>query len=50
MFYKASEKVVKLFDNYTTIVSKAKYETKHGIRLKILSPKKIITNPNKDYQ
>ena len=28
MFYKAREKVIKLFDDYTTVVHKAKYEAK----------------------
>ena len=30
MFYKVREKVIKFFDEYTTIVFKAKYEAKHG--------------------
>ena len=30
MFYKAKEKVITLFDDYTRIVFKTKYETKHG--------------------
>ena len=30
MFYKAKQKVFKLFDDYNTIASKAKYEAKHG--------------------
>ena len=30
MIYKTREKVITLFDDYTTIVSKAKYEAKHG--------------------
>ena len=42
MFYKAREKVIKLFDYYTTIVSKAKYEAKHGKGLKILFPKQMF--------
>ena len=29
MFYKAREKVSTLFDDYTAIVCKAKYEAKH---------------------
>ena len=39
MFYKAREKIITLFDDYTTIVSKTKYEAKHGKGLKILTPK-----------
>ena len=42
MFYKVREKVIKLFDYYTTIVSKAKYEAKHGKGLKILFPKQMF--------
>ena len=42
MFYKAREKVIALFDDYTTIVSKAKYEAKHGKGFKILTPKQIL--------
>ena len=37
MFYKAREKVIKLFYDYTTIVSKVKFEAKHGQGLKLLS-------------
>ena len=39
MFYKAREKVIKLFDVYTTIVSKAKYRAKK-------KKKKITQNIN----
>ena len=42
MFYKAREKVIKLCDDYTTVVSKAKYEAKHGKRLKTLTPKQML--------
>ena len=42
MFYNARGKVIKLFDDYTTIVSKAKYEVKHGKDLKILTPKQML--------
>ena len=38
---KAREKVIKLFVDYTTIVTQAKYETKHGKGLKILSPNQM---------
>ena len=39
IFYKAKKKVIKLFDDYTAIVSKTKCEAKHGEVLKILTPK-----------
>ena len=42
MFYKAREKVIILFDDHTTIVSKTKYEAKHGKGLKILTPKPML--------
>ena len=31
-----------MFDDYTIIVSKAKYEVKHGKGLKILTPKNML--------
>ena len=50
MFYKAREKVITLFDDYTAIVSKAKYGAKHRKGLKISNPKQIpiakIANSN----
>ena len=42
MFYERREKVIKLFDGYTTIVSKAKYRAKQGEGLKILSHKQML--------
>ena len=33
---------MKLLDDYTTILSKAKYEAKHGKGLKILTPKQML--------
>ena len=39
IFYKAREKVITLFDDYTTIVSKAKCNSKYGKWLKILTAK-----------
>ena len=42
MFYKAREKIIKLFDDYTKIVSKAKFNAKHGEGLKILTPKQRL--------
>ena len=42
MFYKARKKIIKLFDDYTKIVSKAKFNAKHGEGLKILTPKQRL--------
>ena len=39
---KEREKVITLFDDYTTVASKAKYEAKHGKGLKILTPKQML--------
>ena len=36
------EKVIKLLDDYSKIVSEAKYKTEYGEGLKILTPKQII--------
>ena len=41
-FHKTKKKVMKLFDDYTTILSKVKYEAKHGKGLKILTPKQML--------
>ena len=38
MFYKATENFSKLFDAYSTVASKAKYERKYGKGLKISTP------------
>ena len=37
-------KVISLFDDYTTIVSKAKNQAKHGKGLKMLTPKQMLQN------
>ena len=42
MLYKAKEEIIKLFDDYTTIVSKAKHEATYGKGLKILTPKQML--------
>ena len=42
MFYKATEKVANLFDDDSTIVSKAKFEAKHGKGPKIITPKQVL--------
>ena len=41
-FYNAREKVIKLFDDYTTIFCKAKYEAKQRKGLKILTAKQML--------
>ena len=40
--YESQEKVIKLFDDYSRIVSEARYKTKYGEGLKILTPKQIL--------
>ena len=40
--YESREKVIKLFDDYSRIVSEAKYKTKYGECLKILTPKQML--------
>ena len=42
ILYESREKVVKLFNDYSRIVSEAKYKTKHGEGLKILTPKQML--------
>ena len=42
MFYEATKKVIKFFDDYPTILSKAKCGANHGKGLKILAPKQIL--------
>ena len=42
MFCKASKRDSTLFDGYTAIESKTKYEAKHEKRLKILTPKQML--------
>ena len=41
--YEQQEKVIKLFNNYSEIVSEATYKTKYG-GLKMSTPKKMNTN------
>ena len=41
-FYKSREKVIKLFNDYSKIVSEAKYKIKYGEGLKIITPKKFL--------
>ena len=40
--YESREKVIKLFDDYSRILSEAKYKTKYGQSLKILTPKQML--------
>ena len=42
MFYNAQNKVVKLYDDYSTIASEVKYKTIHGEGSKILIPKHML--------
>ena len=39
--YKSREEVIKLFNDYAKVRSEAMYKTKHGTRLKILTPKQM---------
>ena len=36
------EKLIELFDDYTTIVSKTKFKVNHGGGLKTLTPKQML--------
>ena len=40
--YESQEKVIRLFNDYSRIVTEAKYRTKNGEGLKILTPKQMI--------
>ena len=40
--YESREKVVELFDDYSGIISEAKYKAKQGQELNILSPEQIL--------
>ena len=40
--YESREKVIKLFDDYSRILSEAKYKTKYGQSLEILTPKQML--------
>ena len=42
MLYEAQEKVIELFDDYSTIWSNAKYESLHEKWLKTLTPKQLF--------
>ena len=40
--YESRKKVIKLYNNYAKIMSEAKYKTKYGKGLKILTPKQTL--------
>ena len=40
--YQSQKKVIKLFDDYSLIISKVKYKIKQGEGLKILTPKQTL--------
>ena len=40
--YKPREAVIKLFNDYSSVVSEVKYKSIHGEGLKILTPKQIL--------
>ena len=40
--YNSRGKVIKLYNDYAKIISEVMYKTKHGGRLKIVNPKKIL--------
>ena len=42
LLYESREAFIKLFNNYSLIVPKAKYEAKHGELLKMLTPKQML--------
>ena len=42
MLYKSQEAVIKLFNNYSSIVSEAKYKSIPEEGLKILTPKQML--------
>ena len=43
MIYKSRETVIKFFDDYSSIVPKAKHEASKRTGLKILTPKRLST-------
>ena len=42
MFYKTRNNAIKFYDDYSTMISKAKDEPTKGKELEILTPKQII--------
>ena len=42
MFYKARNEAIKFYDDYSSMMSEAKYRATKGKRLKILTPKQML--------
>ena len=42
MFYKARNEAIKFYDDYSSMMSEAKYWTTKGTGLKILTPKEMV--------
>ena len=42
MLYKSGNNVIKVFDEYSSIVSEAKHEASKGTGVKILTPKQML--------
>ena len=42
MLYNKRNNVIKLFNDYSTIASEAKYKVTHGDGLKVLTPKQVF--------
>ena len=42
MLYKARNEAIKFYDDYSSMMSEAKYKATKGIGLKILTPKQIL--------
>ena len=42
LLYESREAIIKLFNDYSSIVSEAKYESIYGEGLKIITPKQIL--------
>ena len=42
MLYKARNKAIKFYDDYSSMMSKAKYRATKGIGFKVLTPKQML--------
>ena len=42
MFYRSRNEAIKLYDDYSSMMSEAKYKATKGTGLKILTPKKML--------
>ena len=42
MLYKARNNIIKFYDDYSSMISEAKYEATKGKALKILTPKQML--------